>query len=77
MKDNKYLMLDNSEGTHILFLFNEYINIQEMEKGISEYKKQNSEWFYEDIEYFVKSNYSVDRVMIFESGVNCKQIMDL
>lgn len=77
MKDNKYLILDNSEGFHMVFLFSEYIDIQELEKGISEYKKQNQEWFYEDIEYFIKKNYNTDRVMIFESGLNCKQIMDL
>lgn len=77
MKDNKYLMLDNSEGIHILFLFDNYIDIQELEKRVSDYKKQNPNWFYEDIEYVIKSNYNTDRVMIFESGLNCKQLMDL
>lgn len=76
--DNKYLMLDDSENFHMLFIFSDKINIKELEESVSNYKKEkNQEWFYEDIEYLIKSKYPTERVMIFENGLNCNQLLTL
>lgn len=75
--ENKFLLLDDSEGIHFLILFEEYINVNDFLNKISKFKKENVEWYYEDIERFIKSNYKVKKYYIFEECINCKKILEI
>lgn len=75
--DNKFLIFDFNENIHFLILFKNYIDIKDFQNKLSAYKKINQEWFYEDIEKFIKSNFDVEKYLVFENGINCNNIFDI
>lgn len=83
MKSNHYLIIDSQEGYYDAYLFNEEVDIDELDEFVRYYKKRavdnigNSCWNLEDLEQEIRKFYNVKEVIGFESEFNATEINEL
>lgn len=83
MKSNHYLIVDNQEGYYDAYLFNEEVDVEELDEFVKYYKKStidelgNPLWNLEDLEQEIRKFYNVKEVIGFESEFNATEINEL
>lgn len=83
MKTNKYMICDTNEGYYDLYLFEEEIDIAELEQVIRNHKEscidenRQAFWDYESIEKEIKKHYKVKDLILLAKGENAKEIEDI
>lgn len=69
MKIKKYLLRDDEEGFFDVFLFNEEIELEELENFIKDYKvKHFGEWNIDNISHAIMKKYNLknENVILFD-----------
>lgn len=66
---NRYLLKDSDEGFYNVIIFNEDINVDELEKEIVKYKENNiGEWDIDGVTHHLKKYYGdkIKEILIFD-----------
>lgn len=79
---NRYLLCDEQEGYFDAYVFENPIEIDDLEKLIREHKENMqgdlcADWNLESIEDVIRKNYPVKDVILFEKGYNGNDIMNI
>lgn len=79
----KYMICDNQEGYFDLYLFDEDVEIKDLENKIHEHKEncvdENRQYYWdlESIEKMIRKNYKVANVILLVQDDNAKEIMEI